>query len=154
MRTYTWLLERPVAPYYFVMDMSLFPVSLSSLWSSVKMTVKDRPSGSILIMSTLMYCVAYTLSFASIWSAATSYFRPSIPTFIMPDRDWVDINSNTLRICWVWDQQRTAGTALDAHKGLVLGFPFGTLFRSFAENQLSEWSRYNPVEYGCRRRDC
>jgi hypothetical protein len=142
-RLLTWMMEFAGVPYDVPMTLAFESASLSSLRSTLRALVRGQPRFIAVRLVMLLYAIAHVVAFATLWSAATGYLTPSVPTYIMPDMRMANTSSDDLRMCWVVDP---TGLGKDVpSSGIVLGPRFGELYRSFEELSwlfTGQWQNY------------
>ena len=109
--TLVWTMERSAVPYRYFTSLSFSTVSLSSLWSLIKILGRRPGLRTILSALWLVFAIAYVLTFPTIWSAATGYISPSVRMYQMPDHTLASLDSDLLALCWSIRDDRVDGMA-------------------------------------------
>lgn len=123
-----WMMEYSAVPYEFHLQMMFKTVSLEALWASMRMVSRKQPRRMMVSAVWLSLAILYTLSFTSLWSAATGYVQPSAVAYKMPDSTYATVDSEGLNICWSVDGSRLNGTLPE----VVVGPRFGSCYSSFS----------------------
>lgn len=139
-----WVMEYSLVTYEHYMNMSFSPVSVFSLWSLMKMLRAKLVTRTFIYTLGMIFAIAHTLIFTTIWSAATGYISPSLRTYRMPDGTLVPINTPSLAPCWTIRDSRTGN---DSNETLIVQGPsFDIIFAKSSysgkfEDYETLWSR-------------